>query len=96
MPASMIGAIRADPYHEFDNPQGLGDTITGFAQFIPWLTDTTSDAHETPSQIADEFSLTAFPNPFNPTTRTFVHTFASDVRWTFSLRSARPRKYSLA
>jgi hypothetical protein len=57
------------PFHEFTNPQGLGDTITGPVPFIPWLGDTTTAAHDRPPQLADEFSLTAYPNPFNPTTR---------------------------
>lgn len=56
------------PYHETLNPEGLGDTITGTAQFIPWLSDTTDEAHERVRELPAAFRLTAYPNPFNPVT----------------------------
>ncbi len=53
------------PYHEFENPQGLGDTLSGPAQFVPWLTDTSSGASGSVPQIADRISFFSWPNPFN-------------------------------
>lgn len=57
------------PYQEVDNPLGQGDTITGSVQFIPWLTDTTTAIRDLRSELPSEFSLIAYPNPFNTTTR---------------------------
>lgn len=53
------------PYHEFDNPNGRGDTITGGASFIPWLEDTTTTIGGSRHEIAGDFTLGVFPNPFN-------------------------------
>ncbi|MBL0061480.1 MAG: T9SS type A sorting domain-containing protein [bacterium] len=57
------------PYHEIDNPEGLGDTITGPVQFVPWLEDTSSAISDSRRELPSELSLTAYPNPFNATTR---------------------------
>jgi len=57
------------PYHEFDNPQGLGDTITGPVQFIPWLTDTLMSVQGERVELPSAIGLSAYPNPFNPGTR---------------------------
>jgi hypothetical protein len=61
------------PYHAAANPQGLGDTITGFVKFAPWCEDTVMC--EEPSAITlraaappSAFRLSAYPNPFNSTT----------------------------
>ncbi len=52
------------PYHETLNPTGLGDTLIGDMQFIPWLGDTTSDI-ASHSEIDKDFSISVHPNPFN-------------------------------
>jgi len=57
------------PYHETLNPTGLGDTITGPVQFIPWLTDTTQSISDYRATMPDDFALIAYPNPFNPLTK---------------------------
>ncbi len=53
------------PFHDTENPSGVGDTITGPARFIPWLEDTLTRAHDVRSGIANEYALDVFPNPFN-------------------------------
>ncbi|NUO18947.1 T9SS type A sorting domain-containing protein [bacterium] len=69
------------PYHETDNPSGLGDTITGGVQFIPWLTDTTEGAESARGVLPHEFSVSAIPNPFNSSTRLrFTLPVTSEIR----------------
>lgn len=58
------------PYHETDNPLGLGDTITGPVQFIPWLTDTITSADDVVA-LPESIALTVYPNPFNSTAMLF-------------------------
>lgn len=52
------------PYHEIENPNGLGDTITGPVQFVPWLTDTTSSVPHF-VQLPNNLHVLGYPNPFN-------------------------------
>lgn len=52
------------PYQVNSNPAGLGDTITGPVQFIPWLEDTVTQVNIRP-ELPTELLLTAYPNPFN-------------------------------
>lgn len=54
------------PYHEFENPSGLGDTITGSVQFIPWLTDTTTSVPHF-VELPNYIEVHGYPNPFNST-----------------------------
>ncbi len=54
------------PFHEALNPLGLGDTLAGDMQFIPWLGDSTSDFTSHP-EIEKDFSVSVHPNPFNST-----------------------------
>lgn len=53
------------PYHEFENPGGLGDTVTGSMLFVPWLEDTVTSVEDRSPEVIEEFSIRAFPNPFN-------------------------------
>ncbi len=53
------------PYHATLNPQGLGDSIVGWADFDPWLTDTTLTALDPRAPIPQAISLDVYPNPFN-------------------------------
>ncbi|NUO20464.1 right-handed parallel beta-helix repeat-containing protein, partial [bacterium] len=55
------------PYHEIDNPLGLGDTITGPVPFIPWLEDTIEAVEQPRVELANELSVQIYPNPFNST-----------------------------
>jgi hypothetical protein len=59
------------PYHAELNPNGQGDEITGNVDFIPWYTDTmfTQDAVDARPELPQGYSLMAYPNPFNATTR---------------------------
>ncbi len=64
------------PYHPNLNPNGLGTEVGNGVVFEPWLTmhpdssaDTTEVAtDELPAALPQEFSLIAFPNPFNGVT----------------------------
>jgi hypothetical protein len=60
------------PYHQFFNPQGLGDTVIGNDVSIsPWCLDTAcadlSAAEIRPIIPPFSYALTAYPNPFNNT-----------------------------
>lgn len=64
------------PYQSALNPGGLGSEVGNGVEFIPWLThhpdstDTTGiSADDYPELLPREYSLRAYPNPFNPTTR---------------------------
>lgn len=56
---------NSGPYHAESNPTGLGDTITGPMQFIPWLTDSADNSEQRETVLPDDYQLTLFPNPFN-------------------------------
>jgi hypothetical protein len=63
------------PYNGFENPNGQGTEVGNGIEFIPWLTsppdslpDTTGTGVDERNELPDEFSLSVFPNPFNPTT----------------------------
>jgi len=53
------------PYHELNNPGGLGDTVTGPVSFVPWLEDTVTNAIARPELIPDWAVVAVYPNPFN-------------------------------
>ncbi len=55
------------PYHATLNPNGQGDEIQGNVWFEPWYPDT-SFLESTPgisTPLPDQFTLEAYPNPFN-------------------------------
>jgi len=64
------------PYNAQENPEGEGAEVGFGVEFIPWLTshpDSISDTSEVASEepaslLANKFSLTAYPNPFNAVT----------------------------
>ena len=58
------------PCHTGSNPFGQGDSITGNVEINPWYIDTLGNisAADELVETPDNFSLTAYPNPFNPTT----------------------------
>jgi hypothetical protein len=56
------------PYHAQLNPGGLGDTIQGNVDFIPWIGDTAETATSPKVAVPKEFQLQIYPNPFNPAT----------------------------
>lgn len=63
------------PYNGFGNPEGQGTEVGNGIEFIPWLTsppdslpDTTGTGVEERNKFPNDFSLSVFPNPFNPTT----------------------------
>lgn len=64
------------PYSSSENPNGLGAEVDWGVQFVPWLTadpdssaDTTEVAvEEQPVLLPSEYSLSAYPNPFNAIT----------------------------
>jgi hypothetical protein len=56
------------PYHAQLNPGGLGDTIQGNVDFIPWIGDTAETITSPHVAIPGEFQFEAYPNPFNPVT----------------------------
>jgi hypothetical protein len=60
------------PYHATLNPNGLGATITGAADFDPWMvvwsdSDSTDISPDKPVWLPSATTLSAFPNPFNAT-----------------------------
>jgi hypothetical protein len=62
------------PYNGVLNPEGLGAEVGNGVLFIPWLTsppdfsDTTTDTKNFPVAIPNEYSVAAYPNPFNAET----------------------------
>ncbi len=61
------------PFHSVLNPNGSGSEVGNDVEFFPWLThhpdssDTNSNAeNEPPSLHPEQFALSAYPNPFNP------------------------------
>jgi hypothetical protein len=67
------------PYNGFENPNGQGTEVGNGVEFIPWLTsppdslpDTTGTGVDERNELPDEFSLSVFPNPSNPTTNVHV------------------------
>ncbi|NUO20178.1 right-handed parallel beta-helix repeat-containing protein [bacterium] len=77
------------PFHPSLNPDGLGTEVGNGVIFEPWLTvhpdsaDTNSNSIEQPVLLPNEYSLSAFPNPFNATTM-------------LSIRVAKPGEYEVA
>jgi hypothetical protein len=58
------------PYHVLFNPNGQGATITGAADFDPWMpawgdSDSTDTATELPTPLPTTIQLAVYPNPFN-------------------------------
>ncbi|MBK6765589.1 MAG: T9SS type A sorting domain-containing protein [bacterium] len=67
------------PYNAANNPDGQGSGVGNSIQFDPWLlqhpdsSSDTSTVAETPrALVPSNFSLSAFPNPFNPTSTLMV------------------------
>ncbi|MBL0062500.1 MAG: T9SS type A sorting domain-containing protein [bacterium] len=68
------------PHNLNENPDGQGSDVANGVLFIPWLThppDTTTDTThvsiEEPTILQpSSFALSAFPNPFNATTRLYL------------------------
>ena len=63
------------PYSPTFNPNGQGTEVGNGVEFVPWLTappdslpDTTGTVANKQMELPNQFSLSAFPNPFNPTT----------------------------
>ncbi|MBK6766577.1 MAG: T9SS type A sorting domain-containing protein [bacterium] len=63
------------PYSPSENPEGLGTEVGWGVEFQPWLTsppdtigDTSEVAVETPPSMLANYSLHAYPNPFNAVT----------------------------
>lgn len=67
------------PYHPSLNPEGQGTEVGNGVIFEPWLlqdpdsVDTNSVADERVPLMADEYALSAYPNPFNATTTLSIH-----------------------
>ena len=60
------------PYHTLLNPQGLGATVTGNVDFVPWLlappdSDSTDTAPEPLAPLPTTTQLAVYPNPLNST-----------------------------
>lgn len=53
------------PFHPTLNPGGVGDRVSDYIDFDPWLTDTILAASDVPQILPSTFSFSAFPNPFN-------------------------------
>ncbi|NUO20180.1 T9SS type A sorting domain-containing protein [bacterium] len=76
------------PFHPSLNPDGLGTEVGNGVIFEPWLTvhpdsaDSNSSSIEQPVLLPNEYSLSAYPNPFNATT-------------TLSIQVSRPGVYDL-
>ncbi len=69
------------PFQETLNPSGLGDTLTGVVQFVPWSTDSVATVSEQVEAAPTLLSLAAHPNPFNGSTLfTFSLERASHVK----------------
>lgn len=58
------------PYHSTWNPFGAGDEVQGNVLIDPWYRDTTFlAARELRPPVPAEYTLQAYPNPFNAVTR---------------------------
>ncbi len=58
------------PFHIEQNPGGLGDSLMGYVDFIPWYPDTTFLSVGTRrSPLPEHYEIAAYPNPFNSSAR---------------------------
>ncbi|NUO20074.1 hypothetical protein HUU59_11550 [bacterium] len=82
------------PYHEIDNPLGLGDTITGPVPFIPWLEDTIEAVEQPLVELVNELTVQIYPNPFNSTI-TIEYALIREQDVTLEIYDVRtPRRWS--
>jgi hypothetical protein len=79
------------PYHGDLNPGGLGGSITGSVDFIPWLTDTTNDFSDPGTTVPSDFNLAVYPNPFNSEV-TFEFALAKRERITLQMFDVTGRR----
>jgi parallel beta-helix repeat protein len=57
------------PYHPDSNPGGIGDTVSDYVDFIPWLTDSVTWGIEEFNIIRPSFKVVQIlPNPFHSRT----------------------------
>lgn len=56
------------PYHPFTNPNGLGDPVSDYVDYDPWLIESAAITVPVPAQLATFMLAQNCPNPFNPVT----------------------------
>ncbi len=67
------------PFHESLNPGGLGDTVSDYVDFIPWLTSPFGIAEQRVA-VNDAVRMIITPNPFRIVTAINLEASTQDVR----------------